>query len=319
LSAPLRPARVRVPCSTSNLGAGFDCIGLALDRWLDVRFEPGPGAIRVERAGTLAALRVDAGDDGVVRALLAALAARNVSRSGGVLRMTSAIPVARGLGSSAAATVAGLALAAAAAGADFDRAGALAAAMEWEGHPDNAAPALLGGLVGIARDGGGAPRAFRLPLSDRIGFAWAAPPVEVSTARARHALPETVPHATAARALGRVAALVRGLAEADAGLVRIGFTDELHVPHRLVLIPGAEAAFEAARAAGAWAITVSGSGSGLIAACAKGEESRVAEAMGAALRAAGAGAGAGAFAGTGAGVVAFPLHPDMTGVQILEP
>ena len=317
MSARLRPARVRVPCSTSNLGAGFDCIGLALDRYLEVRFEPGPGAIRVERAGTLASLDVDAGDDGVVRALLAALAARSIPGSGGFLRMTSAIPVARGLGSSAAAAVAGLALAAAAAGAGLDRAAALAAATEWESHPDNAAPALLGGLVGIARDAGGAPRAFRLPLSDRIGFAWAAPPVEVSTARARRALPETVAHATAARALGRVAALVRGLAEADAGLVRIGFTDELHVPHRLALIPGAEAAFEAARAAGAWAVTVSGSGSGLIAACASGEETRVAEAMGAALRA--ADAVEDALAGAGARVLAFPLHPDMTGAQILEP
>jgi len=312
---PLVPARVRVPCSTSNLGAGFDCIGLALDRYLDVAFEPGPAPIRVERAGTLSALPPDARDDAIVRALRAGLAARSVSTFGGMVRATSEIPISRGLRSSAAATVAGLALAAASYGEPFDREAALETAAAIEGHPDNAAPALLGGLVAIATTAGGRRCPFRLPLSDRIGFAWAAPPVEVETAHARRVLPSTVPHATAVRALGRVAALVRGLAEGDPDLLRAGLADELHVPWRLPLIPGAGEAVEAALDAGAWAVTVSGSGSGLIAVCPVGLERTVVDGMLAGLRA--AGAEAEAFAGEGAeAVVGFPVRVDMDGVRI---
>ncbi len=319
-ASALVPARVRVPCSTSNLGAGFDCIGLALDRYLDVEYEPGPDPLRVERAGTLSDLPPDPGDDAIVRALGEALAARGVATFGGVLRARSEIPVSRGLGSSAAATVAGLALAAAACGEPFDREAALEPAARIEGHPDNAAPALLGGLVGIAAGPDGRPRAFRLPLSGRIGFAWAAPPVEVTTEFARRVLPATVPHTTAVRALGRVAALVRGLAEADPDLLRAGFADELHVPYRLPLIPGAAEAVEAALDAGAWAVTVSGSGSGLIAACPAGIEEDVAERMRGALRATGVEAGAFAGAGTGAAgagaVLGFVVRADVEGVRI---
>ncbi|MGD8276786.1 MAG: homoserine kinase [Gemmatimonadota bacterium] len=312
----LVPASVRVPCSTSNLGAGFDCIGLALARHLHVAYEPGAAPVRIERAGTLAFQTHDAGDDAIVRALATGLAARGVSGFGGVLRATSGIPVSRGLGSSAAATVAGLALAAAALGEPFERESALEAAAALEGHPDNAAPALHGGLVAIATGADGRPRAFPLPLSDRIGFAFAAPPVEIATAYARRVLPASVPHATAVRALGRVAALVRGLAEGDPELLRTGFTDALHVPYRMPLIPGAADAVAAALDADAWAVTVSGSGSGLIAVCPAGTEDRVAERMLEAFGAAGALAGAGrALAGEDAGV-GFAVRVDMDGVRI---
>jgi homoserine kinase len=314
MAAALVPARVRVPCSTSNLGAGFDCIGLAFARYLDVEYQPGPAPIRVERAGTLSTLAPDSGDDAIVRALASGLAARGAATFGGVLRATSAIPISRGLGSSAAATVAGLALASATLGQPFDKAAALETAAGIEGHPDNAAAALLGGLVAIAADPDGRPRAFRLPLSSAIGFAWAAPPVEIATEYARRVLPATVPHATAVRSLGRVAALVQGLAEADPDLLRAGFADELHVPYRLPLIPGAADAVEAALGAGAWAVTVSGSGSGLIGVCPAGIEESVAERMREALRA--GGAEAGAFAVAGEGAVGFAVRVDGLGVQV---
>jgi homoserine kinase len=305
----LRAARVRVPCSTSNLGAGFDCIGLALDRYLDVSFEPATHELRVERAGTLATLAVAAGDDAVATALRAHLATRGAAAVGGVLRMTSEIPVARGLGSSAAATVAGLLLAAAAIGDDTpDRRPLLAQATRIEGHADNAAPALLGGLVGIARTESGEPRPFPLSLSPRLAFAFAAPPVEVSTAYARRVLPATVSHDTAVRALARVAALLHGLATGNAELLHTGFTDELHVPWRLPLIPGAPHAMRAALDAGAFAVTVSGSGSGLIAVCDPAGATRVADAMARGF----------AAAAVATGVIAFPLHPDTVGAEVFS-
>lgn len=299
----LRAVRVRVPCSTSNLGAGFDCIGLALSRYLEVTWEPADG-LRVERGGTLAGLDIDPEGDAVVSAFASALGARGESNVRGVFRMTSTIPVARGLGSSAAATVAGLALAAAAHGERPAVDSLLDAAVRIEGHADNSAPCLMGGLVGVARTADAGSRAFRLPLSDALGFAFAAPAVEVSTVQARRSLPSTVPHAAAVRSLSRVAALVHGLASGEPDLLRIGFEDELHVPWRLPLIPGADGAIAAARAAGAFAVTISGSGSGLIAVSAKDRAAGVASAM------------AAAFGEDGAaeGVVDLVLEPDFEGL-----
>ncbi len=301
---PLQRAQVRVPCSTSNLGAGFDCLGLALDRYLRAEFVPADHELVVERTGSAASISPDR--DYVRDLFVAELARLGNAQPRGTLILHSDIPVGRGLGSSAAAVVAGLLLAHAARGEQQpDRATLLELAEAHEGHPDNVAPALFGGLVGAARDTAGRAHAFRLPLSDQIGFAFAAPDFEVPTPLARRALPDSVPHALAARALGRTAALLQGLAEADAHLLRLGFADELHVPYRLKLIPHAEDAFAAARAAGAWAVTISGSGSGLIALCARGTERTIADALASALhdeRAAGQ-------------PIAFAARPDLTGAS----
>ena len=299
----LRSCGVRVPCSTSNLGAGFDCIGLAFDLYLDAGYIAGSGDLVVRRAGTLRGLDADGSDDRLVLAFLAELRRRGVKQPGGTLLATSAIPVARGLGSSAAATVAGIALATAACGDTLDLDAALAAAVRVEGHPDNSAPSLFGGLVAVAAGGHGVPRAMRLPLSSAISFVFAAPAGGVSTNRARTVLPQHVPHSAAARNLGRMAALLHGLATADAESIAIGFSDELHVPYRLPLIPRANAVLETAVDAGAWAATISGSGSGVIAACARDVEAPVCRAM------------VEAFGGSGAGAEGFVLRADMHGVQ----
>lgn len=270
---------MRVPCSTSNLGAGFDTLGLAFERFLDAEYLPQPGPLRIVRTGTLADLRVSLEDDCLIRALRSALRARGVRDVAGVVRVHSEIPVARGLGASAAATVAGLSLGTLLLGEPLDRGALLAQATELEGHPDNAGPALYGGLIAVARDEAGTPRAFLLPLAPEIGFVFAAPDLEVSTAAARAALPATVPHAAAARMLGRMAALVRGLQTRDVELIRLGMLDELHVPHRMALIPDAQRALEAAHAAGAWGATISGAGSGLIALCERASEEAVLAAL----------------------------------------
>jgi homoserine kinase len=299
----LRACGVRVPCSTSNLGAGFDCIGLALDLYLDAGYEPGSADLTIRRAGTLRDLMTDIGEDRLVLAFLAELRRRGLERPGGMLLAGSSIPIARGLGSSAAATVAGIALATAACGDTLDRDAALAAAVRVEGHPDNSAPALFGGLVAVAGAGHGVPRAMRMPLADEISFVFAAPSTGVSTSRARAVLPQHIPHTAAARNLGRMAALLHGLATADAGSIAIGFSDELHVPYRLPLIPRASAVLKAAMDAGAWGATISGSGSGVIAACPHDAEEAVFTAM---LE---------AFGGSGAGAAAHVLRADMHGAQ----
>ncbi len=263
MSTQLQWAGVRVPCSTSNLGAGFDTVGLALNRYLYAEFNPIGGRLSIRREGTLAHLDVSPADD-----LLVVAFAHGLAEAGhealGALRVRSEIPLARGLGSSAAALVAGHELARAVLGQPQDRLLSFQYAYEREGHGDNAAPCAMGGLRGVVRADTHA-RAVALDLSRDLGFAFAAPSVGVSTARAREVLPASVMHRTAVRGLGRLTALIRGLADADPELVRVAMDDHLHVPFRLPLIPGAAEAMAAGYDAGAWGVTISGSGSGMLA------------------------------------------------------
>jgi homoserine kinase len=273
----LSKAQVRAPCSTSNLGSGFDTLGLALDRHLHATFEPGGSELQLVRTGTLAHLEEEPERD-----LLAATFRRFVTEAGatplGVLRIQSEIPLKRGLGSSAAALVAGHDLALAALGKGSDPVASFRYASEREGHGDNAAPCALGGLRAVV-PGADGPRPLALELSPDVGFAYAAPAAGLSTTEARAALPRHVLHQTAVAELGRLAALLRGLALGDPELIRVGVEDELHVPHRIPLIPGAFGAIVAGYEAGAWAVTISGSGSGLLALCAIDDAPAVAAAM----------------------------------------
>lgn len=275
---PLRQAAVRVPGSTSNLGSAFDTVGLALDRYLDARFEPDDsGSLRVERHGTLERLRDFPGPDLVAETFRTRTETAGAVASGR-LRLHSTIPVVRGLGSSAAALVAGSDLARAALDEPTDPQEAFAAAYAHEGHGDNAAPSVYGGLLAVV-PGKQGPRVVRLDLSEHIGFAYAAPAAPSSTKEARAVLPATVTHQTAVAQLGRVTALVRGLATADPELIGIGIADALHVPFRLPRINGAEAAVGAGYEAGAWGVTISGGGSGLIAMAPREVAGDVASAM----------------------------------------
>lgn len=293
-------AAVRVPGSSANLGAGFDCVGLAVDRYLDASFAPGGDALVVERADGQ-----PTGDDLVAISFERALAARGLAPYG-LLRVRTQIPMGCGLGSSAAALVAGTALGIAAAGEPVDATAAFGPATEEEGHGDNTGASAYGGLIAVVGDSG-RHRALQLELSPTVGFAFAAPPTRLSTRAARAALPATVPHSVATASLARMAALLRGLATGDVDLLREGFQDALHVPYRLPLIAGAVEALDAALADGAWAGTVSGAGSGLLAVCAPADAERVARTMGEAF----------ARRHGAPGVRSFALHPETVGVRPL--
>lgn len=305
MTRPLVAARVRVPCSTSNMGSGYDTVGLALERYLEVAFAPTPSrGLEIQRRGTLAGLT---GEDLVASTFLAELRKEGVEPHG-VLVLDSTIPVARGLGSSAAAVLAGYDLARAVLALPRQDQGAFDRTLAHEGHGDNAAPCLYGGLRAVATTADGTV-VIRLSLSEAVGFAYAAPASRLTTESARSVLPKKVPHKVAAASLGRLAALLRGLAEGRADLIQIGVKDDLHVPYRLTLIPGAAAAMSAATDAGAWAVTVSGAGSGLIAMCEPPRAAEIAEAMRVVFDA-------------GAGdpeCVGFAVRPDYDGLQRLAP
>jgi homoserine kinase len=282
---------VRVPGSTSNLGAGFDCVGVAVDRWLSVSATTGTGkTITVERRGTLTALDIPPDADLLCRGFAAACAKAGRSvPSGLALVADSEIPIARGLGSSAAATVAGAAAATALLGLELDRDDLTALCAELEGHPDNVAPAVHGGanlvLPTVPPDGG--PIVASLVIHDSLALVFAVPDFTVETKRARAVLPATMPHGQAVQAAAKGAALVQGLAHADGRLLAAALDDVLHVPFRLPLVPGYAEVTAAARTAGAYGATLSGSGPTVVAVTPAARAGAVGEAMVGAWRARG--------------------------------
>lgn len=271
---------VRVPASTSNLGAGFDCAGAAVDRWLTatVRLDDRLTTSVIEHEGTLVGLRVATEDDRVLAGFRAACAARGVAVPRALhARVHSDIPIGRGLGSSAAATIAGAAAANSLLALKLDDRALLRVCASVEGHPDNVAPAILGGacLVVDAQTSLVAP----LIVHSNLALVFAIPDFAVETAAARRILPSHVPHATAARGAARAAALVRGLETGDGALLSAGLHDVLHVPFREALVPGFAAVVEAAERAGAFGATLSGSGSAIVAVAPRARASNVGAAM----------------------------------------
>ena len=277
MNEQLRAAAVRIPSSTSNLGSGYDTFGIALDRYLTASFEPGRKELALFRDGTLAELEITKSEDLLLRAFMKVFNQRGVVPRG-VLRATSDIPISGGLGSSAAAVLAGYDLALSVLDEPQDHKAAFKEACDQDGHGENAAACLYGGFCAVVPSPN-RPVIIPLNLSKRVGFSYAAPPKGISTREARLVLPPRVEHLAAVRAIGRATALVRGFAQGDPDLIRIGAKDELHVPYRLPLIDGAEEAIAASYAAGAWAATISGAGSGIIAICDPENSQAISETM----------------------------------------
>ncbi len=283
-------ARVRVSASTSNLGPGFDALGLALDLGLDVVVRPRPGSRDHELSRLEGSAREwpPAGANLLVRAF--ERAQRELGGSGAfAFEARSEIPISRGLGSSGSAIAAGLLLGSALAPRAASREELLSWAIELEGHPDNVAPALLGGCVLCSPRLAVDRRVLAIPLSPSLGFAVAWPDARLETAFARSLLPSMVPIADAIETARGLALLIEGLRSGAAELLAAGNDERLHVPYRLPHIPGGRAALESARRAGASLATISGSGSALLAVCSRERAADVAAAMGRAFHSAGAG------------------------------
>ncbi len=275
---------VRVPGSTSNLGSGFDWVGMAVTRTLQLSarcVESGEGPpVTLQRRGSLAALDVPDADDLIVRGFAAACGAAGRGVPGRLAFIAeSDIPVSRGLGSSAAAVVAGAVAADSLLELGLGLDGLLSVCSEVEGHPDNVAPALYGGARLVLRQIGGGFLSTPLAVHPALAFVFAVPELHVETKRARAVLPSALPHATAVQAAARGAALVQGLATADPALLALGLDDLLHVPFRRPLVEAYDAVTTAARAAGAHGATLSGSGPTLVALAVHERAAAVGQAM----------------------------------------
>ncbi|MGN6605459.1 MAG: homoserine kinase [Jatrophihabitans sp.] len=253
------PVTVEVPATSANLGPGFDALGLALDLTDTLTAEVVDDGLHIDVRGEGAGVARDESHL-VVRAMRTAFERLDARPPGLRLTCHNAIPHGRGLGSSAAAIVAGLVLARGlvAGGPEWlpdDEVLALAAGLE--GHPDNVAPCLLGGLT-VAWTEGGHASALRLDVDSRVRPVVLVPPFEASTERARGLLPTSVPHADAAANAGRAALLVAALTGAPEQLLP-ATADRLHQQYRATAMADSFALVTRLRADGHAAV-ISGAG-----------------------------------------------------------
>ncbi|MEW8959016.1 Homoserine kinase [Moorella humiferrea] len=271
---------VRVPATTANLGPGFDTIGMALDLYDEVYIEVSQNLeINVTGEGEATIPR---GPENIAFRAAMAVFARTGQRGVNLkINMHNNIPVARGLGSSAAALVGGLVGANVLLGEPLSSEELIELATQLEGHPDNVAPAILGGLVVAAREG---EKVYCRRLEPPVGLTTvvAIPHFTLSTKVSRGVLPAKVDLADAVFNLSRVGLFLLAVQAGDLELMGKMMEDKLHQPYRLSLVPGMAEVFGAAREAGALAVALSGSGPSVIAFC-RGRKPKVGEAMAAAF------------------------------------
>ncbi|MFI5225552.1 MAG: homoserine kinase [Candidatus Limnocylindrales bacterium] len=269
-----RRISVEIPASSANLGAGYDCIGLALsmvDR-IDVEVRGwSRGTIELTVEGEGAGELPEDGSNCFVGGLQAVLEEARGPLPDGVgwrIHMHNEIPLARGLGSSAAATVGGLLAGNTLLGEPLTDADLLRLATRLEGHPDNAAAALLGGFTVAARlddDPDGPVEALRFDVPRDLRAVLFIPELRLSTAAMRDALPASVPLGDAVANIGRAALGVAGLAIGRHDLLRALTLDRIHEPYRAAVYPALPLFVAAAREAGAIGACLSGSGSTVLA------------------------------------------------------
>ncbi len=254
------PVTVEVPATSANLGPGYDCLGLALELHDRLSAEVAPSGVEIQVTGEGAEdVPIDE-THLVVRSMRAAFEVLGEQPAGLRLRCANRVPHSRGLGSSSAAIVGGIVLARALVQGGEERlddTAALDIANRLEGHPDNVAPALLGGFVVSGHDGN-TVWAQRAPVDPSIDAVVFVPPYGVRTEVARGVLPSAVPHADATANTGRAALLVAALASAPEHLWR-ATEDFLHQGYRQAAIPESIELVSALRDAGVPAV-VSGAG-----------------------------------------------------------
>jgi homoserine kinase len=260
---------VDVPASTANLGAGYDCLGLALDvcNRVTVEAAEGDGDIELEVTGEgegeLPPVRTNRFVAGLEAALEASIGPRPAAM-GWRITMHNRIPLARGMGSSAAATVGGVFAGQVLAGHRLSEAQQLQLATAIEGHPDNAAAALLGGFV-VSAYLGERVEAVRFDAPAGLQAALFIPDRRLSTAEMRRVLPAEVPLRDAVSNMSRIAIGVAGIASGRFELLADLTVDRIHEPYRSVAFPELPRLTGAARAAGALGAFLSGAGSTVLA------------------------------------------------------
>ena len=272
---------IRVPATSANCGSGFDTLGLACTLYNEVTYEITPSrGFQLEVTGEGAEYLKPCGRNLAFASFLRVwneVTARE--RIGLKVTMHNRIPMSRGLGSSSSAIVAGIYAGNILSGNRFNDDELLGFATEIEGHPDNVAPALLGGFTISYMDGRKA-HSLRVEPAKPLKFIAVVPERRLPTVLARQAIPKTVSHHDAVFNTSRASLLVGALLSGEYQYLASGLEDKLHQPYRAHLIPGLDDVFEAARNAGAYNAIISGAGSTVMAyADVKADHEKIARAM----------------------------------------
>lgn len=249
--------RVAVAATSANLGPGFDCLGLAIDLDLEVTMRPAErDALHYRGEGAVP----DSADNLIHQGFRAVYAELGLPPPRVLFEVDNPIPLARGLGSSSAALVAGAALADSASGGVLGREGVFQLTARLEGHPDNVAPAVFGGFTLSTWSDAGRFESVSLELPTSWKLLFGVPAFEVPTVEARSALPDRYRRSDAVLTASRTALWAIAVARDRPELLRTATHDVLHEPYREALVPGLAAARSDLLAAGAYAAFLSGAG-----------------------------------------------------------
>lgn len=269
IHAPFPRIRVRVPATTSNLGPGFDILGMALKLYneVELRVLPDMGDDVVEVVGE-GVDSIPTDERNMVLKAARFVLPRAERGNAFFFRLTNRIPVARGLGSSAAARLGGvLAAHAFVQGAEnWNKKDEypLDMACNLEGHPDNVVPAYHGGICASVKDGN-QPRFFQLRTPSDLACVVCVPDFELATEKARKVLPQKVSREDAVSTASRVAFLVGAIEQRRYEWLKFAMKDVIHQPYRRPLIPGMQSVIDAAMKAGAYGAALSGAGPSIFA------------------------------------------------------
>ncbi|MGI6703510.1 MAG: homoserine kinase [Clostridia bacterium] len=257
--------KVRVPATSANMGPGFDCMGIALDIYNTVEMHVVPEGLVIENHGRDADLIAKDSTNMIYRAMERVFQQTSFVPPGLKIVSYNDIPVARGLGSSAASTAAGLLLANVLTGEELDMEKLIELGTDLEGHPDNIVPALIGGMTLSYSQDTSTVGYIKLDFPEKLRMLVMVPDFPLSTAEARMVLPRKVELGSAVFNVSRAALMVAALTAGKLEHLKYAVQDRLHQPYREKLIPGMQEVFNKAYDAGARGVFLSGAGSTLIA------------------------------------------------------
>jgi homoserine kinase len=270
---------VSVPATTANIGPGFDCLGAALTRYNRFTFSRAADPLTITVTG-LDRDRIATDTSNLVYQAFGEFFQRlNQPVPPVQIEIDLDVPLARGLGSSSTAIVGGILGANTLAGQPLDTAALAQLATDIEGHPDNVVPALLGGCRLATVNDAGVATICEIPWHPDIIPIVVVPAFEVSTAQARQVLPQQYSRADAIYTMGHLGLLLRALETGNGDWLQTAIGDRIHEPYRKTLIPGYDAVTQAALAAGAYGVTISGAGPTLLALGSAAQAKAIAHAM----------------------------------------
>lgn len=255
--------KIVVPATTANIGPGFDCLGIALSLYNEIEVEEISEGLVIEVEGRDKE-KIETNENNLVyQSMLRTFDKIGSYPKGLKIKQFNNIPISRGLGSSAACIVGGVMAANKLMNSPLSTEEMLELAVEIEGHPDNVAPALLGGVVVSYREEGKTTY-VRFPVNQNLKFVVAIPEIQLSTKVSRGALPEVVPFKDAVANVGKASLLVAALMSGELDKIAFSLEDRLHQPYRVELMESLKNIFEGAKSQGIHQLFLSGAGPSII-------------------------------------------------------